>query len=215
MSVFKIAILDEDGVLGCFEDCPKAFFTFSKCDFRIFLFGNIGKNKVTPNDKAVEDYVYNFEVLFDVVDYFVVNVSSPNTPNLRELQDKEPLTNLLSTLQNLNSNKENEKPILLKIAPDLTNEQLDDIVDIVNETKIAGLIATNTTISREGLTASKERIEEIGAGGLSGIPVRKRSTEVVKYLHEKFGGGFVFSHVTMFKILNPSSVKICPTLKIL
>ncbi len=156
----------------------------------IIIGGNIGKNKVTPNDKAVEDYVYNFEVLFDVVDYFVVNVSSPNTPNLRELQDKEPLTNLLSTLQNLNSNKENEKPILLKIAPDLTNEQLDDIVDIVNETKIAGLIATNTTISREGLTASKERIEEIGAGGLSGIPVRKRSTEVVKYLHEKSNGAF-------------------------
>ncbi len=93
-------------------------------------------------------------------------------------------------MQNLNSNKENEKPILLKIAPDLTNEQLDDIVDIVNETKIAGLIATNTTISREGLTASKERIEEIGAGGLSGIPVRKRSTEVVKYLHEKSNGAF-------------------------
>ncbi|MCK5782346.1 MAG: quinone-dependent dihydroorotate dehydrogenase [Flavobacteriales bacterium] len=156
----------------------------------VIIGGNIGKNKVTPNDKAVDDYVLNFEALFDVVDYFVVNVSSPNTPNLRELQDKEPLTKLLSTLQTLNDDKPTQKPILLKIAPDLTNEQLDDIVDIVNDTKIAGLIATNTTISREGLTATKERIEEIGAGGLSGIPVRKRSTEVVKYLHDKSNGAF-------------------------
>ncbi len=156
----------------------------------VVIGGNIGKNKVTPNDKAVDDYVFNFETLFDVVDYFVVNVSSPNTPNLRELQDKEPLTNLLSTLQKLNDKKDKPKPILLKIAPDLTNEQLDDIVDIVNETKIAGLIATNTTISREGLTATKQRIEEIGAGGLSGVPLRKRSTEVIKYLSKKSKGEF-------------------------
>jgi dihydroorotate dehydrogenase len=156
----------------------------------IVIGGNIGKNKITPNEDAVNDYVFNFETLFDVVDYFVVNVSSPNTPNLRELQDKEPLTNLLTTLQNLNTKKEIQKPILLKIAPDLTNEQLDDIVDIVNETKIAGLIATNTTISREGLTATEERIKEIGAGGLSGVPVRKRSTEVVRYLAKKSNGNF-------------------------
>jgi dihydroorotate dehydrogenase len=109
---------------------------------------------------------------------------------LRELQDKEPLTKLLSTLQNLNESKDIQKPILLKIAPDLTDSQLDDIVDIVKDTKIAGLIATNTTISRECLTVSKERIEEIGAGGLSGLPVRERSTEVVRYLHNKSQGKF-------------------------
>ena len=156
----------------------------------IVIGGNIGKNKITPNDKAVDDYILNFKVLFNVVDYFVVNVSSPNTPNLRELQDKKPLTILLSTLQNLNLENKSPKPILLKIAPDLTNDQLDDIVDIVKETSIAGIIATNTTISREGLTASKERIEEIGAGGLSGIPVKKRSTEVIRYLHTKSNGAF-------------------------
>jgi dihydroorotate dehydrogenase len=156
----------------------------------VVIGGNIGKNKVTPNENAVDDYIINFEELFDVVDYFVVNVSSPNTPNLRELQDKEPLTKLLSTLQSLNESKDIQKPILLKIAPDLTDSQLDDIVDIVNDTKIAGLIATNTTISREGLSVSKERIEEIGAGGLSGLPVRERSTEVVRYLHDKSQGKF-------------------------
>ena len=156
----------------------------------IVIGGNIGKNKVTPNENATDDYVYSFNALFDVVDYFVVNVSSPNTPNLRELQDKEPLTKLLSTLQKLNLEKNSQKPILLKIAPDLTNSQLDDIISIVADTKIAGLIATNTTISREGLTATKEKIDEIGAGGLSGKPVAKRSTEVIKYLHDNSKGSF-------------------------
>ncbi|MBD3725419.1 MAG: quinone-dependent dihydroorotate dehydrogenase, partial [Flavobacteriaceae bacterium] len=117
----------------------------------VLIGGNIGKNKVTPNEEAVKDYEICFEALFPYVDYFVVNVSSPNTPNLRELQDKEPLTKLLQTLQNLNNEKSTQKPILLKIAPDLTDEQLLDIIDIVKETKIAGVIATNTTISREGL----------------------------------------------------------------
>ncbi len=152
--------------------------------------GNIGKNKVTPNEEAIEDYKICFEALFPYVDYFVVNVSSPNTPNLRELQDKEPLTNLLNTLQELNAQKEVPKPILLKIAPDLTNEQLDDIVEIVKETKIAGVIATNTTISREGLKTDKKTVEEIGAGGLSGKPLTKRSTEVVRYLSEKGNKSF-------------------------
>ena len=146
---------------------------------------NIGKNKVTPNEKAVDDYVYCFEKLFDLVDYFVVNVSSPNTPGLRELQDKEPLTHLLSTLQKLNIAKPEPKPILLKIAPDLTHEQIDDIVDIVKDTGIAGLIGTNTTISREGLKESKDVVDEIGAGGLSGAPVRERSTEVLKEISDK------------------------------
>lgn len=152
--------------------------------------GNIGKNKVTPNEEAINDYVICFEKLFDFVDYFVVNVSSPNTPNLRALQDKEPLTKLLQTLQDKNNAKPKRKAILLKIAPDLTNDQLDDIVDIVNSTKIDGVIATNTTIDRSNLNTGDSEISAIGAGGLSGKPVRKRSTEVVKYLSQKSGKSF-------------------------
>ncbi len=152
---------------------------------QLIIGGNIGKNKTTPNDEAAKDYLICFEKLFDYVDYFVINVSSPNTPNLRDLQEKEPLTNLLSQLQTENLKKKAPKPILLKIAPDLTEGQLNDIVDIVAETKIAGVIATNTTINRAGLATSDARINEIGMGGLSGKPVRARSTEVVKYLSEK------------------------------
>lgn len=156
----------------------------------LIIGGNIGKNKVTPNEEAESDYIYCFNALFDHVDYFVVNVSSPNTPNLRALQDKEPLSALLEKLQDLNKAKSSPKPILLKIAPDLTNEQLDDIVDIVKDTGIAGVIATNTTISREGLKTPKEKVEDIGAGGLSGKPVTHRSTEVIRYLKEKSGNAF-------------------------
>lgn len=152
----------------------------------VLIGGNIGKNKVTPNEEATSDYEICFEALFDYVDYFVVNVSSPNTPNLRALQDKEPLTELLQTLQNKNLAKPKQKPILLKIAPDLTDEQLLDIIDIVNETKIAGVIATNTTLSREGL-ASENKIE---TGGLSGKPLTKRSTEVIRFLDEKSNKSF-------------------------
>ena len=152
----------------------------------VLIGGNIGKNKVTPNEEATSDYEICFEALFDYVDYFVVNVSSPNTPNLRALQDKEPLTELLQTLQNKNLAKPKPKPILLKIAPDLTDEQLLDIIDIVNETKIAGVIATNTTLSREGL-ASENKIE---TGGLSGKPLTKRSTEVIRFLAEKSNKSF-------------------------
>lgn len=152
----------------------------------VLIGGNIGKNKITPNDKAVDDYVICFHSLFEYVDYFVVNVSSPNTPNLRELQDKEPLTRLLQTLQVENNSKLSRKPILLKIAPDLTNEQLLDIIDIVNETKIDGVIATNTTISREGLI-SESKIE---TGGLSGKPLTNRSTEVIRFLAEKSNKAF-------------------------
>jgi dihydroorotate dehydrogenase len=152
----------------------------------VIIGGNIGKNKVTPNEKATEDYLICFEKLFDVVDYFVVNVSSPNTPNLRELQDKEPLTALLSALEEQNRAKSHPKPILLKIAPDLTDEQLLDIIDIVKDTGIAGVIATNTTLSREGLH-SKNKDE---TGGLSGKPVRERSTEVIRFLSEKSGKAF-------------------------
>src|SRR5690606_37839413 len=145
----------------------------------VIIGGNIGKNKITPNEDAVNDYVYCFEALYDYVDYFVVNVSSPNTPGLRDLQEKEPLMHILNTLQSLNQTKAKAKPILLKIAPDLTNSQLDDIVEIVTETQIAGVIATNTTISREGLRSDSKLVNE--AGGVSGKPLTSRSTEVIRY----------------------------------
>lgn len=151
----------------------------------IIVGANIGKNKVTPNEEAIRDYEYCFKTLFDYADYFVVNVSSPNTPGLRELQDKDSLAAILNSLQDINHSKEKTKPILLKIAPDLTNEQISDVISVVEQTKIQGLIATNTTIAREPLTYSKEEIEKIGAGGLSGLPLTQRSTEVIKYIKAK------------------------------
>lgn len=157
---------------------------------KLIIGGNIGKNKITPNEEANSDYLKCFEALYPYVDYFVVNVSSPNTPNLRELQEKGPLTELLSALKIANSKKEKEKPILLKIAPDLTDEQLNDIVDIVQEVKIDGLIATNTTISRDKLTTTASDLEKIGAGGVSGKPLTSRSTEVIRYLNKRSGGSF-------------------------
>lgn len=156
----------------------------------IIIGGNIGKNKVTPNEEAANDYAICFEKLFPYVDYFAVNVSSPNTPGLRDLQEKKPLTALLNSLQELNNKKDIRKPILLKIAPDLTNEQLDDIIDIVADTKIDGVIATNTTIDRSGLKTDKNKVDAIGNGGLSGKPVGLRSTEVIKYLADKSNRAF-------------------------
>ena len=153
----------------------------------IIVGGNIGKNKLTPNEDAVSDYIKCFDALFDVVDYFVVNVSSPNTPGLRALQEKEPLTHILNTLQQRNSKEGVSRPILLKIAPDLTDSQLDDIIDIVGATGIAGVIATNTTIARDGLQAGSVAAE---AGGLSGRPLAKRATDVIRYLSTKSGGAF-------------------------
>lgn len=156
----------------------------------VIIGGNIGKNKVTPNEQAADDYVKCFEALFPYVDYFVVNVSSPNTPNLRDLQEKEPLSKLLQLLQDLNRAKPAPKPLLLKIAPDLTDGQLDDILDIARETELDGLIATNTTISREGLATPAAKVEAIGAGGLSGQPVKARATEVIRYLAQRSNGAF-------------------------
>ncbi|MBX9783505.1 MAG: quinone-dependent dihydroorotate dehydrogenase [Chitinophagaceae bacterium] len=158
-------------------------------NYRLMIGGNIGKNKITPNEDAWKDYEICFNELYEYVDYFVVNVSSPNTPGLRELQEKESLRKILTHLQILRSQKTNHKPILLKIAPDLTNEQLDDVIDLATEIKLDGLVATNTTISREGLNEkSKVKSQKIGAGGLSGLPVKKRSTEVVQYIHQKTKG---------------------------
>ena len=159
-------------------------------DKTLIIGGNIGKNKNTPIIDAVNDYIICFNELFDVVDYFVVNVSSPNTPNLRELQEKEPLQLLLNTLQTLNNKKKKPKPILLKIAPDLTNSQLDDIIDIIKKTKLAGVVASNTTTTREGLTYSSKQIEAIGMGGLSGLPLKNKSTEVIKYLKQNSNNEF-------------------------
>ncbi len=156
----------------------------------IIIGGNIGKNKVTPNEEATNDYLMCFDALFDYVDYFVVNVSSPNTPNLRELQEKKPLTELLQTLQNRNKEHLIPKPLLLKIAPDLTDSQLDDIIEIAKETKLAGIIATNTTISRENLKTESQKVENLGNGGLSGKPLKDRSTEVIAYLHQKSNAAF-------------------------
>ena len=151
--------------------------------------GNIGKNKITPNEDAVSDYIKCFDRLFDVVDYFVVNVSSPNTPGLRELQEKEPLKKILNTLQQRNRKNDISRPILLKIAPDLSESQLDDIIEIVQETNIAGVVATNTTISRDGLVSAEAL--KIETGGLSGKPLTQRSTEVIRYLSEKSKKSFV------------------------
>ncbi|MDR0793733.1 MAG: quinone-dependent dihydroorotate dehydrogenase, partial [Chitinophagaceae bacterium] len=150
--------------------------------------GNIGKNKVTDNKDAWKDYETCFKGLFDCVDYFTINVSSPNTPGLRELQEKDALLKIFSVLQNFNQGKKKPKPLLLKIAPDLTNKQLDDIIALTKETGLSGLVATNTTTGRENLLASQQKIEKIGAGGLSGKPIQSRTTGVLKYLSDAFHG---------------------------
>ncbi len=154
---------------------------------KVIIGGNIGKNKITPNETAFDDYKICFEELYPYVDYFVVNVSSPNTPNLRELQEKEPLQKLLAGVKSLSLATAKPKPVLLKIAPDLNESQLTDIVDILITTKTDGVIATNTTISREGLVTDKAKLEKIGAGGLSGKPLSNRSTEVISFLRKNLG----------------------------
>ncbi|RTL58678.1 MAG: quinone-dependent dihydroorotate dehydrogenase [Sphingobacteriales bacterium] len=156
---------------------------------KLIIGGNIGKNKITPNEDAWKDYEICFTELFDYVDYFVVNVSSPNTPGLRELQEKDSLKKILTHLQSINNQKQHPKPILLKIAPDLTQPQIDDVIDLALEIKLDGLVATNTTISREELSQeSKVKSEKIGAGGLSGKPLKERSTEIVQYISQKTNG---------------------------
>jgi dihydroorotate dehydrogenase len=157
---------------------------------QLIIGGNIGKNKDTPNEQAGADYVAAFDALVEEVDYFVVNVSSPNTPGLRELQDKEPLIKLLQQVQTRNLARATPRPLLLKIAPDLTDAQLDDILDIARETQLSGLVATNTTIARpETLRTSAATVASYGAGGLSGRPLRERATEVIRYLHQRSQGG--------------------------
>ena len=155
---------------------------------QLIIGGNIGKNKDTPNEQAAADYVACFEALAEVVDYFVVNVSSPNTPNLRQLQEKKPLIDLLQQVQACNQRRATPRPLLLKIAPDLTDSQLDDILEIAEETQLSGLVATNTTISRDNLRTDAAQVAALGAGGLSGRPLRARATEVIRYLHQRSHG---------------------------
>ena len=155
---------------------------------QLIIGGNIGKNKDTPNEQAAADYVACFEALAEVVDYFVVNVSSPNTPNLRQLQEKKPLIDLLQQVQACNQRRATPRPLLLKIAPDLTDSQLDDILEIAKETQLSGLVATNTTISRDNLRTDAAQVAALGAGGLSGRPLRARATEVIRYLHQRSHG---------------------------
>lgn len=170
------------------EGAEAAAQRIKKSHAQIIIGGNIGKNKITPNENAVEDYEKCFLALYDVVDYFVINVSSPNTPGLRSLQEKEPLQRLILRLQHLNKQKPAPRPILLKIAPDLNEDQLNDIIRIVVETGLSGIVATNTTIGREGLQTPSNRVKAIGAGGLSGMPLRKKSTEIIRYLYQKTNG---------------------------
>jgi len=150
--------------------------------------GNIGKNKITPNENAWQDYATCFEKLFQYVDYFVVNVSSPNTPGLRELQEKESLRKILTHLQELNQRQPHQKPLFLKIAPDLTIPQLEDVIELAMEIHLDGLVVSNTSISRVGLLCTAGELERIGAGGLSGKPIRKKSTEFIQYVSQKTSG---------------------------
>jgi dihydroorotate dehydrogenase len=157
-------------------------------DSPLIIGGNIGKNKVTPNEDAWKDYAICFEKLFPYVDYFVVNVSSPNTPGLRELQEKPALEKILTHLQSLNSALSKAKPLLLKIAPDLTQEQLLDVIDLAVQIKLDGLVVSNTTLSRADLKTDQVTIEKIGAGGLSGQPLQQRSTEIISFIHQQTNG---------------------------
>ncbi len=192
---------NNEGVIAAVE-------RLNKRSSKVIVGGNIGKNKDTSNEKALDDYAYCFEALHPYVDYFVVNVSSPNTPGLRELQEKEPLRKLLSYVKSLSLSKPNPKPILLKIAPDLTLEQLDDVITILKETKTDGVIATNTTISRAGLATSKDQLFKIGNGGLSGKPLSQYANEIIRYLRKNLGkdypiigvGGIMSVHDALEKI---------------
>lgn len=168
----------------------KAVKQLKKRKTKLIIGGNIGKNTATHNNNAKPDYIYNFEALYDYVDYFVVNVSCPNVKDLTKLQDVAFLEDLLTTLKNIDATKGKNRPILLKIAPNLNRQQLDDIVELIATTKIAGVIAANTSPGRENLTTSKEEIETIGNGGLSGLPIKDNSTEVIRYLAEKSNKAF-------------------------
>jgi dihydroorotate dehydrogenase len=169
-------------------DRKKLLSSINNQSLPLIIGGNIGKNKITPNEEAWKDYEICFRTLHPYVDFFVVNVSSPNTPGLRELQEKDSLRKILTHLQQMNQSFPQQKPILLKIAPDLTWPQIDDVIDLAKEIDLDGLVATNTTISREQLQTKDDELQAIGAGGLSGKPLEKQSTQIVEYIHKKTGG---------------------------
>jgi dihydroorotate dehydrogenase len=182
---------------------------------KIIVGGNIGKNKVTPNEDAWKDYEICFNALHDHVDYFVVNVSSPNTPGLRELQEKDALKKILVNLQIQNSKFKTKKPILLKIAPDLNWEQIDDVIELALEIKLDGLVACNTTIDRSELKTQQSTLNSIGAGGLSGAPAKNRSTEIIKYISQKtncqlpiIGSGGIFNALDAQEKINAGAYLI-------
>ncbi len=182
---------------------------------RMLLAGNIGKNKITPNEDAWKDYDACFKALHPYVDFFVVNVSSPNTPGLRELQEKDALKIILQHLQQLNTSFTVQKPVLLKIAPDLTDTQVDDVIQLAMEIKLEGLVVSNTTISREGLDTNAEKVQQIGSGGLSGRPLQNRSTTLIKYISEKtegslpiIGSGGIFSGKDAFEKLEAGATLV-------
>lgn len=200
---------NNDGVDVMVENLKRSSVVAARKKYGVVIGGNIGKNKVTPNEDAWKDYVICFEKLFDLVDYFVINVSSPNTPGLRELQEKDPLTNIINKLQAINRTKPAPKPLLLKIAPDLNTTQLLDIVAIAKETGLSGIIATNTTLDRTMLSTSQKTLETIGAGGLSGKPVTKISNEVLWYLRRELGNdmpligvGGIMNHMDVIEKTN-------------
>lgn len=159
-----------------------------KKDPKLIIGGNIGKNTNTPNEKAADDYCVCFEKLFALVDYFVINISCPNIKNLEKLQDKEETLKILKAIQTINKQKPSPKPILLKIAPDLTDNQLDEVLEIVNEADLQGIVATNTSPHRDDLCTSQKKVDSMGSGGLSGKPLRHKSTKTIAYLHHKSGG---------------------------
>jgi dihydroorotate dehydrogenase len=154
----------------------------------LIIGGNIGKNTLTPNERAVADYEAVFEAIYDTVDYFVINVSCPNITDLHKLQDQDSLEQILGRILELRNQKQEPKPVLLKISPDLNDRQLDETLEIVSRLKLDGIVATNTTVTRDGLQTSKERMEKIGKGGMSGAPITARSLEVVRYIHKKSQG---------------------------
>lgn len=187
-------LLDDEGIINRMgfnnDGVEAAVLQLKKNKRKIIIGGNIGKNTATAPEDYTQDYVSCFEALHPLVDYFVLNVSCPNVSSHAKLEDADYLKELIDEVQKINRKKEKPKPVLLKIAPDLNTRQLDDIIDLVKETGIDGVIATNTSVNRAGLKTSSESLSAIGNGGLSGKPIRERSTEVIRYLSEKSGRAF-------------------------
>ena len=186
--------INNDGNILCAE-------RLKKNNSDVVIGGNIGKNTTTSNEKADTDYIQNFEILHQYVDYFVLNVSCPNVSNFTKLQDVEFLKKLIPQLKKINSTKPKKKPILIKISPDLNQDQLDETIDLILSENLDGIIATNTTTSRNNLKTNKSKIEKIGNGGLSGEPLKNKSTEVIRYISKKTNGNLPI--IGVGGIMNP------------